>query len=181
ISCSGDNAFGQLGDGHRTTQGKPSAPIAGLEGVSSVSAGGGHTCAVVDGGVLCWGRNGYGQVGDGTNDDRSRPTRVEGVDRAREVVAGEDHTCALLEDQTALCWGRNGDGQIGAGTKADRELPRAVIAAGTPLASVQQIVAGRQHTCALLGDATVRCWGTNGFDQLGNGTADSAEPVPVVG
>lgn len=185
ISCSGDNAFGQLGDGHRTTQGKPSAPIAGLEGVASIAAGEAHTCAVAGAAgsareVLCWGRNGFGQVGDGTNDDRSHPTRVEGVEGAREVVAGNDHTCALLDDQTARCWGANGRGQIGAGTTADRELPRAVIAAGATLGNIKQIAAGGQHTCALLDDLTVRCWGWNGNGQLGNGTTDASVLLPVV-
>ncbi|HSS01216.1 MAG TPA: hypothetical protein VLM79_29360 [Kofleriaceae bacterium] len=184
ISCSGDNAFGQLGNGHRTTQGKPPAPIAGLEGITSIAAGGGHSCAVTGGagGVSCWGRNGFGQIGDGTNDDRSRPTRVAGVDHAREVVAGVDHSCALLEDQTARCWGVNGRGQVGAGTKADRELPRAVGPAGAPLGGIAKLVAGGQHTCALLDDRTVRCWGAGGVGQLGNGeTVDSPVPVQVVG
>ncbi|MDF2697103.1 MAG: hypothetical protein K0S65_5486, partial [Labilithrix sp.] len=33
----------------------------------------------------------------------------------------------------------------------------------------KQIVAGRNHFCALLSDGTVRCWGENGLGELGGG------------
>ena len=66
VSCWGNNADGQLGDG---TNAKRTGPIAvtGLTSVQSVAAGAAHTCAVTGtGAVLCWGSNEYGQVGDGT-------------------------------------------------------------------------------------------------------------------
>src|SRR2546428_5452055 len=49
---------------------------------------------------------------------------------------------------------------------------------GTPA----DITAGSFHTCALLQDGTVRCWGSNDLGQLGNGTTtDSSIPVAVAG
>jgi alpha-tubulin suppressor-like RCC1 family protein len=45
---------------------------------------------------------------------------------------------------------------------------------GTPndsVCKVVQIAAGTQHTCALLSDGMVRCWGANGFGQLGDGSS----------
>ncbi len=44
------------------------------------------------------------------------------------------------------------------------------------------ISAGWYHTCAVLNNGTVQCWGDNGKGALGNGTTtDSTVPVPVLG
>ena len=52
----------------------------------------------------------------------------------------------------------------------------------SPAPIVAVVSSGWDHTCALLGDGTVKCWGWNDAGQLGNGTTtDSATPVSVVG
>jgi alpha-tubulin suppressor-like RCC1 family protein len=49
-------------------------------------------------------------------------------------------------------------------------------------ASAATIAAGGQHTCAVLTDGGVRCWGANEHGQLGNGTKTrSTTPVPAIG
>jgi alpha-tubulin suppressor-like RCC1 family protein len=47
---------------------------------------------------------------------------------------------------------------------------------------VVQIAAGFRHTCALLSDGMVRCWGKNGNGELGNGSRfDNPKPTLVMG
>jgi len=80
LMCWGDNYYGEVGDG--TTADRPTpATVAGLEnGVTGVSAGGYHTCAVTSlGAVMCWGYNAYGELGDGTTTPGLTPARVVGL------------------------------------------------------------------------------------------------------
>ena len=51
-----------------------------------------------------------------------------------------------------------------------------------PLTGITQITSGAMHSCALLSSGSVRCWGDNGFGQLGNGTTrDASVPIAVAG
>ena len=152
----------------------------------SVSAGRGHTCAIVaDAAVRCWGRNDVGQLGLGDTAARGNdpgemgtnlPTVALGTGRhATALAAGGFHTCALLDNGTVKCWGENGSGQLGLGNTGDRgdaggemgdALPAVALGTGR---TATAITAGENHTCALLDDATVKCWGANARGQLGLG------------
>ena len=75
--------------------------------------------------------------------------------------------------------GKNNYGQLGDGTTIDREIPVDVVGLTS---GVSALVAGDNHTCALMTTAGVKCWGRNYFGQLGNGTtAYSLAPVAVDG
>jgi Regulator of chromosome condensation (RCC1) repeat len=78
------------------------------------------------------------------------------------------HTCAIVAGG-AVCWGFNYHGQVGDGSPYDRRTP--VPAAGLA-AGVRALAAGDRFTCAILGDASVACWGRNKRGQLGDGTAE---------
>ena len=55
-------------------------------------------------------------------------------------------------------------------------------ASGTCHPDAVKIVSGATHTCALLFDGSVRCWGGNGQGQIGNGTTSEAStPVTPTG
>ena len=176
--CWGRNDFGQLGDGSGVAANTP-VVVALPTSASALAAGYSHTCALDDqGAVYCWGRNNFGQLGDGTKVDSSVPVTV--IDFGGPVVAlaaGAEHTCALLTGGGVKCWGRNNFGQLGDDTKVDRSTPVTVTGLGGPVVA---LAAGAEHTCALLDDGTVACWGRNDSGQLGNGTSgDSWTPVVV--
>jgi len=153
----------------------------GVSGATQIAVGAGHNCAVRnDATAICWGVNLKGQVGDGTNSGPGTPVNpVQGLTGVVEVAAGRQHSCARLNDGSAICWGDNARGQLGDSTILERHYPLLPV---KNITGVLQVVAGGDHSCALLGDHTVVCWGSNDWGELGDGTTnDSKVPVPVMG
>jgi alpha-tubulin suppressor-like RCC1 family protein len=179
VRCWGRNDQGQLGDGSTAWTGTP-VTVAGLGGVVAVTAGYAHSCALLaDGTVRCWGSNTFGQLGDGSTSRRPTPVAVSGLSGVVTITAGDFHTCALRVDSGVLCWGRDGFGELGDGdaSAALSAVPKGVkdLSSG-----VVAIAAGGGHTCALLINRRVGCWGRNDRGQVGDGTTSHARsPVQV--
>jgi alpha-tubulin suppressor-like RCC1 family protein len=185
VKCWGANGSGQLGDGtltDRTTPVQVIGPPSG-SGVTALAAGGAHTCALTPGGgVKCWGANGSGQLGDWTFIEKSAPAEVSGLPTGSGVLAlaaGGAHTCVVTAGGGVVCWGLNRSGQLGNGTNANSST--LVGVSGIPAGSeVKALAAGLYHTCALTARGTVKCWGSGGLGQLGNGPrADNNTPEGV--
>jgi len=178
LMCWGYNRMGQLGDGSYLNRLTPTDVLGLSSGVQAVSTGGWHTCALLStGAVKCWGSGSGGTLGDGASHWEPAPVDPQGLGSGvRAVSAGETHTCVLMDAGGVKCFGYNWGCQIGDGTTTDRYVPTDVsgLASG-----VSSIAAGGYHSCALMGSGELRCWGYNGYGELGDGT-DATRSAPVV-
>ncbi|MDF1759966.1 MAG: hypothetical protein P1U40_05475 [Coxiellaceae bacterium] len=166
--CWGSNNFNQLGDLTDTNRNEPTA-IDDLPQALQIVTGHHHACALLtSGSVMCWGDNTFGQLGIPRASSARFPRYVPALKTSSNVVsltAGADHTCALLNSGQVECWGKNQSGQIGDGSTAERREP--VRVHGLPT-SVTALTSGSNHTCALLKNGQIRCWGSNEHGQLGD-------------
>jgi hypothetical protein len=150
----------------------PPTPVA-------ISGARGLWCAIIQGGqVKCWGGNENGGLGDGAEDQPLTPVSVVGLKGAKSISIGWEHGCALLTDGTASCWGRNGAGELGngmttggVGTCYCERTPVTVRGLSGAIA----LASGESHTCALMADGTVKCWGRD------SSLVNSLNPTAVTG
>jgi cysteine-rich repeat protein len=155
----------------------------GAHTVKSIGTGTYAACGILDDDtVRCWGRGDQGQLGRGDSDPHGTtptdlaamgPVDIGGDLKAKAISVGAFHVCVLLSDGSVKCWGDNTFGQLGVGSVANQgdnlgETGTALKVVLLPLRAVQ-VSAGRFHTCALLEDASVMCWGWNASGQLGVG------------
>lgn len=141
------------------------------EGVSQLHAGQYHSCAVgFSGAVRCWGSGSNGKLGQGSSSnmaDGLQPGTPAVALSAAAVAAscGTAHTCALLISGKVQCWGSNQYLQLGLPSSAPAvvggspgALPDAFAPLGLP-GPAMQVCTASAHTCALLLDGQVLCWG----------------------
>jgi len=207
VRCWGANDQGQLGVGDNASRGLAAGELGdnlsfvllGVRArVATLAAGGRHTCALLDTGqVKCWGDNGDGQLGLGDTNDRgddpaemgdALPTVDLGPGRfATAIAAGGGHTCAVLDDGNVKCWGLNNTGQLGIGDTDARGDQPCAMGESLPVVDLgglraTSIATGGNHTCVVLEDGNVRCWGANTRGQLGVGDmlGRGGQPGPIL-
>ncbi|NDE60145.1 MAG: hypothetical protein EB010_12155, partial [Acidimicrobiia bacterium] len=162
------------------------------------------TCALLDDRSLkCWGRNGLGELGSGTAEggiigDHAIgdsgfemasliPLDITSTFNAARVIPGDadsEFSCAIDTQGRVKCWGRNAYGQLGIGAVDDRgnaagemgnSLPYVDLGTGRTATSMS---AGYSHTCAILDNGRVKCWGLNDWGQLGLGDMNDRSDGP---
>jgi cysteine-rich repeat protein len=194
LKCWGSAQSGRLGLGDHEDRGdepgemgdRLSAVDLGSEiSIDGIASGSASACALLGGGALkCWGANGYGKLGLG--DQRSRgddpdemgealPVVDLGPVGAKLVAVGGEHACAVLKDGNVKCWGRNSSGRLGLGDTEARGDGPGEMGAMLPVVDLgtdrraTHIAAGGLHTCVVLDDGNLKCWGGNYYGQLGVG------------
>jgi alpha-tubulin suppressor-like RCC1 family protein len=194
VVCWGFGGDGRLGYGNTSNVGDNETPGSmapvnlGGHAALAITAGGAHTCAILDNHqVACWGFGDLGQLGyasranvGDTPGETPNVARTVDLGTGRTAVAisaGSSHTCAILDNGSLLCWGYGGNGRLGYGSTdnvGDTETPGSVGPVNLGGHTAAAIAAGGQHTCVILEDRTVRCWGFGFSGQLGYGNQNNA-------
>lgn len=192
VVCWGDNLLGALGQGDTFDRGDDPGEVAALTPVplgtgrhaTQVAVGGDLVCALLDdGGVKCWGDNLAGQLGQGDTTRRGGsagqlgdaldPVALGGEVDVAQVVAGHAHACVRTRDGRVKCWGDNSSGALGLGDMVSRGVSDAQLGDALPWVDLGtdrgavDLAAGDGVTCAVLDDASVKCWGVNGLGVSG--------------
>lgn len=192
LKCWGSNHANILGRASSTTIYWPGWGVVDFGSgqgrqVQQVAVNSSHACAILlDQSMHCWGGNQHGQLGYGDTTNRETPGPLGITFPAglfpKQITLGEMHTCVVFNDQSARCWGRNHVGQLGYGDSQPRNSPPSqAVLVGTGR-TVKQIESLLHHTCAILDNGSVKCWGANEHGQLGYGdkATRSSPPVGIV-
>ena len=173
--CWGGNSYGQIGNGTTTPAPAP-VPVAGHR-FAQIAAGGSQSCGRdLGGAVWCWGfRLGIPA--------RLVPTEITHLDGrsmdAVELDTGGDHVCVVATDDRIYCEGTNTQSQLGNDAV---NWARTFTDPVDRITTAVQLGLGADHSCALLADGTVECWGYGIEGTLGDGAnTDRRYPAPVVG
>lgn len=176
VKCWGDNNYGQIGIG--TKSNRVSSPTATVDlGGSAVHVACGyrHVCVLLNTSkVVCWGDNSWAAIGNGQRSTEPvlTPTEPLNLGSVVQIDAGSDYNCAILSDDAGVkCWGQNGGGNCGFKGEGIILSPRSL--SDFQGISLRSISTGLWHTCVVLTNGTVGCWGGNNYGQMGIGTAST--------
>jgi len=191
VACTGNNTFGQLGNGNFISQSSP-VLISGLNATKVVS-GERHTCVILqEGTVSCFGENTSGKLANLSlkglgNQNVPVMTDPTGGTGNLDIALGGEHTCVLNSDGGVQCSGKNTHHQVDDrnqgetdGTfimsRDDYEMSNFYYYTWSdPLinslnSNFLAISAGEKHTCGIVTEGKVLCWGANYNGQCGDQT-----------
>ncbi len=197
VKCWGRNQCGQLGYGNTTTRGNNSTSgamgnslgyvdLGTSKTAKQIALGSDFSCAILnDDRIKCWGLATNGPLGKGSNTahlgdgagemgDSLTNIATTGSLTVSSMAVGTQHVCVILSDSTVHCWGNGGNGRLGydaTGTlgNAGGQMPTAAVNLGAGR-TAKKIAAGGSHTCAILDNDTIKCWGNGNNGRLGQGS-----------
>ncbi|MFH1729077.1 MAG: hypothetical protein ABIA04_11750 [Pseudomonadota bacterium] len=192
IKCWGNNEYGQCG---YNSTGNPIGDDAS-DSFTAINLGDANkipmdmctgnqfSCALLSGnGIKCWGRN-DGNLGYENTTDINDPSGSSNVDLGNNTYAtaiscGNDHVCTLTSVGRVKCWGIGTYGRLG--YENSETIGDEASEMGSNLSAVSlgydltasEISLGSEHTCVLIDEDCVKCWGNNSSGELGQGLAAS--------
>lgn len=176
--CFGDNQVGMLGKGRALFSSTTPMVIAGLTVAGgSVSVSYLFGCAWAKGGhvVTCWGSGPVETLAQGTGLAPRVDLNTDPTDAIQSVSVNGGAVYILLASGKVQAWGN--DGLVVTSLTDGKNVS---FVAG--LIDVVDISAGESHSCAVIRDGTIKCWGSNSWGELGDGTmTDSMTPVSTIG
>ena len=178
--CWGRGGLGQIGVGSNNDAAYPVHIDAFAEGVLQTSLSGERTCALtLSRQVYCWGSNSDGEIDRSGVSSYNIPRHVQSLSNltVESISAAQDHTCAILDNGSTVCWGQPSQGAMGdnAVSVTSEELRWPLLPSSKRAVAISS---GFLHTCTLMDDASVYCWGSNQYGQVGSGSTTN-QPVPV--
>lgn len=107
-----------------------------------------------------------------------------GDEKIQDLQLGEYFSCALTVNKQVKCWGANYDGELGLGVLDEDENEYigddftelgenlSYINFGDDLL-VEKLSVGEDHSCVLLNNGLIKCWGDGSLGKLGYGNEDN--------
>ncbi|KAI8475208.1 MAG: regulator of chromosome condensation 1/beta-lactamase-inhibitor protein II [Monoraphidium minutum] len=207
VWCSGNNEFGQLGNGATSTNTasfSTPAQVPGMPVTTFISAGGaaatggninnrnGHTCAcTATGAAWCWGDGRKGQLGNAAaSSSQTIPIQVQvntpsgALTNCASISVSGTHSCFVTTTGALYCAGDNSKGQLGVGSTPASSSTALLVSStnfgNSPVVSVGTGSTG--FTCVVASNGRVYCVGANSRGQLGTGgTTDTSNWAEVSG
>lgn len=184
--CWGWNFSGEAGVGTTTSLPTPTRMQGGLT-FTTMAGGSSVMCGLTSAGTAyCSGRGGFGALGTGLQTNTVAPIAVATLLTFSQIAAGGEHVCAITSSGDTYCWGTNVSGELGVATteSCSGSASYSVVCSTLPVhvtgvPKFIDIAAGSNHTCGLVSDGSVYCWGADDHGQLGNGTAGVSSTTAV--
>ena len=101
---------------------------------------------------------------------------------ATSLTASTDHTCVILHDQSMKCWGNSAQGFLGNGYFwTEFWTPQEVnLGEQGGANTATETSSFGHHSCTIMTDNAVKCWGEAGHGQLGHGVHDGWHTDPFL-